>query len=185
MNDQPKRVSRECSDRVARRLPARFEAKVDRTGGPDACHPWTGSRQLLRGYGRVWLAGKMQYAHRVAYELVNGPIPEGLHVCHRCDNPPCVNPAHLFLGTNADNVADREAKGRNRPPHGDRNGSRKRPERVARGRRVTSAKLDDAGARDVRQRLARGESQSSIARSVGVNQTTVSAIKLGRTWRHA
>ncbi|AKU93360.1 Phage-associated homing endonuclease [Labilithrix luteola] len=89
----------------------------DTSGGPDACWPFMGFR--FKGYGRMQ-GGKrgapMMFAHRIAYELANGPIPEGdgeWCVCHTCDNPPCCNPKHLFLGRDADNIADCIAKGRN------------------------------------------------------------------------
>jgi hypothetical protein len=88
----------------------------DTSGGPDACWPFMGFRS--KGYGRMQ-GGKrgapMLFAHRIAYELANGPIPTGdgeWCVCHHCDNPPCCNPKHLFLGRDADNMADCHAKGR-------------------------------------------------------------------------
>lgn len=92
-------------------LTERFWRKVDKSAGPEGCWPWTGSRHGF-GYGFVSAGGKRRGAHRVSWELANGPIPDGLSVCHRCDNPPCVNPAHLFLGTVGDNTRDMMAKGR-------------------------------------------------------------------------
>lgn len=82
----------------------------------NGCWNWTGC--TIRGYGAFQLEGKVIKAHRLSWILHKGAIPNGLLVCHTCDNPLCVNPAHLFIGTNKDNVADREVKGRNRPPQG-------------------------------------------------------------------
>lgn len=91
--------------------PTRLLAKIA-VGGPAECWPWTGTRNDL-GYGILRVTGKNVRAHRFAYELASGrPIPVGLEVCHRCDNPPCCNPAHLFLGTQGDNVRDAASKGR-------------------------------------------------------------------------
>jgi hypothetical protein len=87
------------------------------TGTPDACWPWKGPRDK-EGYGVITDDTRRQIrAHRIAFERINGPIPQGQYVLHHCDNPPCCNPAHLWLGTIADNNADMWSKGRARP-HG-------------------------------------------------------------------
>lgn len=82
------------------------------------CWMWTGG--IVHGYGCWEVDGRRERAHRWAWELFVGPIPEGMHVLHRCDNPPCVNPNHLFLGTQTDNVQDMDAKGRRRNQYADR-----------------------------------------------------------------
>lgn len=112
---QPHRFcSRSCAD-LARTTPVsdRFWSKVDRSGGPDACWEWQANRHL-QGYGQFGRAPEQTRSHRVAWELTHGPIPAGQWVLHHCDNPPCCNPAHLYLGTHQNNVRDRVA--RNRAP---------------------------------------------------------------------
>lgn len=91
-----------------------FWALVDQSGGPDSCWPFMGRRDQ-RGYGRFDFERRRWFAHRLAYTLVHGPIPDGLHVCHACDNEPCCRPSHLFVGTASDNERDKSAKGRARP----------------------------------------------------------------------
>lgn len=98
-------------------LAERFWRRVDKSG---PCWIWTGA-QGHHGYGRIGIGGHdgpTVLAHRVAWELSNGPVPEGLCVLHRCDNPPCVNPDHLFVGTQADNIRDCKEKGRMRNGRG-------------------------------------------------------------------
>lgn len=91
-------------------LADRFAAKVAASSDVSVCWPWTAYTDL-QGYGRIQALGVAERAHRVAWMLANGPIPKGLYVCHRCDNKVCCNPAHLFLGTHEDNMADRSLKG--------------------------------------------------------------------------
>lgn len=178
----------------------RFWAKVDRSGGPDACWNWTASLGT-KGYGHIKVGGKMLRSHRLSWEIRNGPIPNGLRVCHSCDNRRCCNPSHLWLGTDADNIRDRDAKGRQTTPRGDRNGSRTRPDKVPRGFKHGShtkpqsrprleshgcAKLTREAASEIRT-LWRGrvETQTSMAQRFGVSRRAIQMVISGETWRDA
>jgi hypothetical protein len=139
----------------------------ERVAKGDGCWTWLG-RTTGKGYGQItskWFTTKS--AHRIAYELANGPAGD-LHVLHRCDNPPCVNPAHLFLGTNRDNIHDMLRKGR-QPRIGSKN---------------PHAKLTEAQVGTVKRMLADGWSYAAISLQTGVPRYAISAIYCGKVWRH-
>jgi hypothetical protein len=149
-------------------LAERFWSKVDHSSGPDACWPWTGCCSE-KGYGQIGAGGSARTAlraHRVAWELAAGePVPDGLCVLHNCDNPPCVNPDHLWLGTNDDNVRDRNEKGRR-----------------ARGESLSHTKLNPEAVKVIR--FMRGRASCLLlGRLHAVHHTSISGIWLEKTWR--
>lgn len=146
------------------------------------CIIWTGPR-YPNGYGVTSIKSKNGYAHRVSYELFVGKIPDGLCVLHRCDNRPCVNPKHLFLGTHADNSKDMVKKGR--AAFGDRNGSRKYPERMMKGTKHVWAKLNPKRVREIRKLWeSGGYRMKDIGKKYRVNPVTVFQVIHGKTWAH-
>lgn len=92
-------------------LPKRLWPNVEIWSDPDMCWPWLGTVDP-KGYGKLKIKGKWVSSHRLAYQLAKGPIPVGMSVCHACDNPPCCNPFHLWIGTHAENMRDMQTKGR-------------------------------------------------------------------------
>lgn len=124
-----------------------------------------------QGYGTLTVGRRSVYAHRLAYELSDGPIPHGLDVMHSCDNPKCINPSHLSVGTRSNNMADCYARGRSRIPvsrmKGETNGS---------------AKLTDAAVALIRENLAAGVVQRVLAQRFGVSQSLISQIGRGVIW---
>lgn len=154
-----------------------FASHVHKT---DTCWIWNGA--LHRGYGTFGGKG----AHRIAYEEAHGPIPPGFYVCHHCDNPPCVRPDHLFLGTQLDNMRDAVAKGR--MATGDRNGARKYPERhrgnARRGSRSHKSKIDERQALEILRLHALGEPVRRLAARFALHRTTVRALVRRTTWKH-
>lgn len=133
--------------------------------GPD-CWGWSGHTSC--GYGVITVPRGQMKAHRFSYELHNGPIPKGLHVLHRCDNPPCCNPKHLFLGTQAENTSDMDAKGRRRsvPSLGIKHGMVKLTEDQVRAIRASSGPAP------------------AIAAQYGISDSTIYMIRGGHIWKH-
>ena len=143
-----------------------FWARVRKS---DGCWLWTGSSGPNR-YGEVRLNGRRMGAHRMAWILAYGAIPDGISVLHHCDNPPCVRPDHLFLGTDNDNIQDMIRKGRNRPGSGERHALHKlTDEKVARIRAIYAQG---------------GVSQIELATEYGVDESVISRAITGRTWKH-
>jgi hypothetical protein len=151
----------------SRPVEERFWEKCE-VRGSNECWLWRAGCSP-NGYGRINLGTHegVELAHRLAWTLMRGPIPTGLSVCHHCDNPPCVNPAHLFLGTRADNLADMKQK-----------------ERHARGERMGSAKLTEMDVRAIWNLLGRGVTHSTIASMYDVSNSTITNINTGTTWGH-
>ena len=149
----------------------RFMRYVDKAG-PSGCWLWTGAKRN-HGYGAMSVGSKRdgtkraEQAHRISYEMYKGPIPPGLHVCHACDNPSCVNPAHLWLGTPGENARDRDAK-----------------DRVQHGESHYAAKLTAADVAAIIKDGA-GMSQAALARWFGVHPSNISMILAGKRWKRS
>jgi HNH endonuclease len=129
------------------------------------CWEFTGHRR--RGYGTFWLRGTNVQAHRASWLIHHGEVPAGQHVCHRCDNRACVNPEHLFLGTAADNIADKCAKGRQ-----------------AKGSDNGRAKLTERDVAEIRWRIRNGARDPQLAGAWGVSVSLIKQIRRRQVWRH-
>jgi hypothetical protein len=145
----------------------RFWKLVDKRS-PDECWPWLGATRR-GGYGQFWDGKSNRGAHGYSFELHNGPLPEGQLPCHSCDNPICVNPKHLFAGTQADNVHDMIAKGRRYQPD-------------ASGEKNGRAILNEDKVRVARSKHKAGASVTSLAREYSVGWSTMAAALRGETW---
>ena len=158
--------------RKIRSLEDRFWEKVDKRG-PTDCWEWTASKR--NGYGQIGRGrqgeGK-EYAHRLSWKLHNGSIPEGLCVCHHCDNRGCVNPRHLWIGTRADNLRDMTQKGRRSYNTG------------TRGEARWNAKFTERKIYEVNELLDEGKlTHCEIADRYGVCRSTITSIHTGHSWR--
>lgn len=150
----------------------RLWRKVQKVG-PDECWPWRGAHGPS-GHGQIFNGKdglRLEMAHCVAWASVNGPIPKGLHVCHTCDNPPCCNPAHLFLGTAKDNLRDAIQKGRFKF-------LKPRPGEANHRAKLTWPMVDE-----VRRAYASGENLSDLSRRLGLARSTLRDVVKGRNWR--
>jgi len=136
-----------------------------------SCWEWQAAR-TRSGYGIFSVRGKLTYVHRFSYELHIGPIPVGYHVCHRCDNPSCCNPDHLFLGTDRENLSDMRDKGRGSDPP------------KFQGDTHPNAKLSPDDVRTIRARVELGDNTNDIAVDFGISRSNVYAVARRETWQH-
>lgn len=163
------------------------------------CWEWVGGKNQ-DGYGKFWVVSRSHGAHRVSWVIHNGQIPKGIQVLHKCDNPPCVNPSHLFSGSNLDNVSDRVAKGRSNATRGENHHFRLHPEKIIRGDEHFSrrhpeliphgiehhkATLNPEKILKIRKIYSEGShSYKSIGAMFGVHKETVGDIIRRRYWKH-
>jgi hypothetical protein len=149
---------------TAKLTPETFWEALERE--PGGCWLWT--RRHWNGYGQVWFKGREWRAHRLAYLLHHGLLPEGKMICHTCDERACCNPDHLYLGTQTENMRDRRVRGR-----------------TARGERHGSAKLTADDVRHIRRRYAEtGLLPDVLGAEYGVTGAAIRALLRGRSWRH-
>jgi len=142
----------------------------------DKCWIWTASKS--GGYGTFWFQKKVRKAHRVSWEIHKGSIPKDLRVLHQCDEPSCVNPSHLWLGTQEDNIHDMDRKGRGRKTTGENHWTYLYPEKVAKGSNHPISRLSDRDISNIRQLYSTGKwTQCRLAYRFGLkSQTSISRI---------
>lgn len=166
LKERPKTTRKSKAKKRTQTVEQRFWSKVDKLGD---CWDWQANKDY-KGYGSFVFNGKQQKAHRVAWELTYGRIPDSLHCLHRCDRPSCVRPDHLFLGTNADNMADMVRKGRNKPHKGVNN---------------NKAKLTEDQVKQIREIHFAGKATlSEIGLMFKVSGVQVGNIVRRESWKH-
>lgn len=146
----------------------RFFSNIKKEEGGIGCWVWTGLASK-QGYGRMTIKKRQKLAHRYSWEIHIGEIPDEMFVCHRCDNPTCVNPDHLFVGSRADNVKDMHEKNRNRDD---------------RGSKHPMAKLNEDKVIQIRKKINNGDRQIDLAKEYDVHPMTISNIKNRKKWKH-
>lgn len=155
---------------------------------PTASGCWEWSRGRLKsGYGAAYVDGRQQVAHRVAYELVRGQIPKGMYVCHRCDNPPCINPDHLWLGSHKENMHDAIKKGRASKPPVHKGGDHWRlkfPHMVEHGEDNPNAIMTDESVIGLRRDYVAGVPLDVLFSKYDVTRNTIHEYTSGRRWKH-
>lgn len=146
----------------------------------NCCWNWQGAKNKA-GYGTLTVNKKTVFAHRYSYQYHVGEIPEKLFVCHKCDNPSCINPEHLFLGDNYINILDASIK--NRLASGKKNGAHTHKEKVRKGSQIGTAKLTENQVIEIRQAYKKIP-QKTLAAMYGVSRGTIQNIHEGRNWTH-
>lgn len=174
----------------------RFWGKVNKSEDDGGCWEWIGHKDK-GGYGKCNFNDKGFRAHRASYIIAYGNIPEGKLICHKCDRPSCIRPDHLFLGTNLENIADRNSKGRqskgekhaaimrSRDLRGDKNPARIHPELMPRGEKSGTAKLTELKVIEIRKRYAAGgTTQKKLGAEYNVHFTLIGYIVNRKVWAH-
>lgn len=147
----------------------RFWSRVVKQEGEDACWEWVGATWQNGRYGKVNSGGKHLRAYHLPWELENGKIPKGMCACHKCDNPACVRPSHIFIGSKSDNFKDMHQKGR---------------AKIEKGTERYNSKLDPGKVREIRKLSSEGIGTCELSRRFNVNTGTIANIKNGTRWKH-